>query len=67
MSGSRRPQAIANEDAAADFPAALRAHPILFLLFVNIFPFRASFSAVKFLHRTFDLPPSRTDGELVAE
>lgn len=47
-------QAIANEDAAADFPAALRADPILFLLFVNIFPFRASFSAVKFLHRTFD-------------
>jgi hypothetical protein len=62
-----RPSAIANEDAAADFSAALRAHPILFLLLVNIFPFRASFSAVKFLRRTFDLPPSRTDGELIAE
>jgi hypothetical protein len=40
-------QAIASEDSAADFPAALRADPILFLLFVNIFPFRASFSAVE--------------------
>jgi hypothetical protein len=60
-------KAIANEDAAADFPAALRAHPILFLLFVNIFPFRASFSAVKFLHRTGSSSPSRGMGERGSE
>jgi hypothetical protein len=51
-------QAIANEDAATDFPAAVRGDPILFLLFVNIFPFRGSFSAVRFLHRKFDLSSS---------
>jgi hypothetical protein len=47
-------QAVMNEDAGADIPAALKADPILLLLFVNIFPFRSSFSAVKFLHRKFD-------------
>jgi hypothetical protein len=47
-------QDICNEDMATDVPAALRADPILLLLFVNIFPFRASFSAVKFLHKEFD-------------
>jgi hypothetical protein len=47
-------QAICNKDMATDVPAALRADPILLLLFVNVFPFRASFSSVKFLHKAFD-------------
>jgi hypothetical protein len=42
------------EHDAADVPGELKADPILFLLFVNIFPFRASYSALKFLHRKFD-------------
>ncbi|OGA52258.1 MAG: hypothetical protein A3G24_11290 [Betaproteobacteria bacterium RIFCSPLOWO2_12_FULL_62_13] len=47
-------QEICREHAAADVPEALKADPILLLLFVNVFPFRASFSAMKFLHREFD-------------
>jgi hypothetical protein len=47
-------QEICREHAAADVPATLRADPFLLLLFVNVFPFRASFSAMKFLHREFD-------------
>ena len=47
-------QEICREHAAADIPAALKADPVLLLLFVNIFPFRASFSATKFLHKQFD-------------
>jgi hypothetical protein len=50
-------QALCNEDAGADIPEALRLDPVLLLLFVNIFPFRASFSAVRFLHRNFVLAP----------
>jgi hypothetical protein len=44
------------EHDGSDIPEALKADPILLLLFVTIFPFRASFSAVKFLHRKFDTP-----------
>lgn len=47
-------QEICKEHAAADVPGALKADPVLLLLFVNIFPFRASFSAMRFLHREFD-------------
>ena len=47
-------QMIANEHVAADVPAELKADPILLLLFVNVFPFRASFSVVKFLLNKFD-------------
>lgn len=47
-------QQICQEHGAADVPAALKALPVLLLLFVNIFPFRASFSAMRFLHREFD-------------
>ena len=47
-------QEICREHAAVDVPAALKADPLLLLLFVNIFPFRASFSAAKFLHKEFD-------------
>lgn len=47
-------QEISREHAALDVPKALKADPILLLLFVNIFPFRASFSAMKFLHQRFD-------------
>jgi hypothetical protein len=47
-------QEICREHAAADVPDALKADPLLLLLFVNIFPFRASFSATKFLHKEFD-------------
>jgi hypothetical protein len=32
----------------------LKADPILLLLFVNVFPFRAGFSVVKFLQKEFD-------------
>jgi hypothetical protein len=46
-------QTIANEHEALDVPAALKADPILLLLFVNAFPFRASFSAVRFLLKKF--------------
>jgi hypothetical protein len=46
-------QEIAAEHAGADIPKALRADAALLLLFINVFPFRASFSAVKFLHRKF--------------
>lgn len=47
-------QEICKEHVAADVPAALMADPVLLLLFVNIFPFRASFSAMRFLQREFD-------------
>jgi len=47
-------QEICKEHAAIDIPAALKADPILLLLFVNIFPFRASSSAVRYLHKEFD-------------
>jgi hypothetical protein len=47
-------QEICREHAAADVPDALKADPVLLLLFVNVFPFRASFSAMKFLHKEFD-------------
>lgn len=45
---------ICQEDAGGDVPVALRSDPILLLLFVNIFPYRASFSVMRFLHREFD-------------
>jgi hypothetical protein len=44
----------AKDCVAADIPEALKADPILLLLFTIVFPFRASFSAVKFLHGEFD-------------
>lgn len=47
-------QEICMEHAAADVPDALKADPVLLLLFVNVFPFRASFSAMKLLHKEFD-------------
>jgi len=47
-------QEICQESMAIDVPAALKADPGLLLLFVNLFPFRATFSAVRFLHREFD-------------
>lgn len=47
-------QDIAREHAAHDVPDVLKADPLLLLLFINIFPFRASFSAMKFLHKKFD-------------
>jgi hypothetical protein len=51
-------QEICKEHAAGDVPTALKGDPILLLLFVNIFPFRASFSATRFLHKEFDPPVS---------
>ena len=50
-------QEICREHSASDVPDALKADPILMLLFVNVFPFRASFSAVKFLQNKFDPSP----------
>jgi hypothetical protein len=50
------------EHAGVDIPEALKADPILLLLFVTIFPFRASFSAVKFLHEKFGVPTATTLG-----
>lgn len=47
-------QEACREHAAVDVPGALKADPVLLLLFVNIFPFRASFSAMKLLHKEFD-------------
>jgi hypothetical protein len=47
-------QEICREHSATDIPGVLKADPLLLLLFVNIFPFRASFSATKFLHKEFD-------------
>lgn len=49
-------QGIMDENAGSEVPQALKSDPILLLLFVNIFPFRASFSALKFLHAKFDTP-----------
>lgn len=43
------------ESDGEDVPKALKADSILLLLFVMIFPFRASFSAVKFLHTQFNV------------
>lgn len=48
------------EYGGTDIPEELKADPILLLLFVTIFPFRASFSAMKFLHRKFDVPTVTT-------
>lgn len=45
-----------SEHEGSDIPEELKIDPILLLLFVTIFPFRASFSAVKFLHKKFDVP-----------
>lgn len=50
------------EHEGVDIPETLKADPILLLLFVTIFPFRASFSAMKFLHRKFDVPTATTLG-----
>lgn len=47
-------QEIAAEHAGTDVPQQLRNDHLLLLLFINIFPFRASFSTLKFLHRHFD-------------
>jgi hypothetical protein len=44
----------AKDVSAPDIAAMLKKDPVILLLFTNIFPFRASFSAVKFLHRHFD-------------
>lgn len=55
-------QEIFAEHGGVDIPEALKADPILLLLFVTIFPFRASFSAVKFLHGKFDVPTATTLG-----
>ncbi len=52
-------EALSAEHEGADIPEALKADPILLLLFVTIFPFRASFSAVKFLHKNFDVPTAK--------
>lgn len=47
-------QKICEERSAEDIPVALKADPVLLLLFVNIFPFRASFSTIGFLQKEFD-------------
>jgi len=47
-------QEIAAEHAGSEVPQALKTYPIQLLLFVIIFPFRGSFSAMKFLHKHFD-------------
>lgn len=47
-------QEICKEHMAADVPVPLRADAVLLLLFINIFPFRASFPTMRFLHRQFD-------------
>lgn len=47
-------KAICEEYEASYVPAALKADPILLLMFVSIFPFRGSFAVIKFLHRQFN-------------
>lgn len=49
-------QCLMAENAGTEVPQAMKCDPILLLLFVNVFPFRASFSALKFLHSKFDTP-----------
>jgi hypothetical protein len=49
-------QELSDKHGGTDIPEALKADPILLLLFVTIFPFRASLSAVTFLHKKFDVP-----------
>jgi hypothetical protein len=49
-------QEIMAEHEGDEVPQALKNDPILLLLFINTFPFRASFSALKFLHKKFDTP-----------
>jgi len=48
-------QEIANEHAGVEVPQQLRIDDLLLLLFVNVFPFRASFSALKFLDKKFSV------------
>ena len=55
-------QELSAEHGGADIPEALKADPILLLLFVTIFPFRASFSVMKFLHKKFDVLTATTPG-----
>lgn len=50
-------QQACDEHTATDVPTALKSDPILLLLFVNVFPFRASFSAMKYLQYRFDQEP----------
>lgn len=45
---------MAADCSTPEVPAALRADPILLLLFINIFPFRVLSSVVKLLHQVFD-------------
>jgi hypothetical protein len=47
-------QADAKDDAVAMIPPALKQDPILLLLFVNIFPHRATTEAMMLLHRHYD-------------
>lgn len=47
-------QEVCREHSAADVPQRMKDDPVVLWLFVNVFPFRASFSALKFLHKTFD-------------
>jgi len=47
-------QEICRDHSASDVPDALKADPVFLLLFLNIFPFRASFSAMRLLHKEFD-------------
>ena len=53
-------QELSAEHTGADIPETLKVDPMLLLLFVAIFPFRASFSAMKFLHKRFDVPAATT-------
>ena len=55
-------QELSVEHGEADIPEALKADPILLFLFVTIFPFRASLSAVKVLHENFDVPATTIPG-----
>jgi hypothetical protein len=50
-------QEIMAKREAADVPEPLKADPIVMLLFTNVFPFRASFSAMQFLHAKFGGTP----------
>lgn len=47
-------RSVCEEHAGSGIPEGLRQDPFLLLLFVNIFPFRGSFSTMRFLHKQFD-------------
>lgn len=47
-------QEMCKESAGDGIPSPMKADPIMLLLFVNVFPFRANYSAIKYLQKAID-------------